>query len=448
MDILQNNKPGQPLQKPSGLDYWFRLWLGCYIVTMPFISAFALTDIVSLPLIFAFFLFLLMVARIIKTGKLPLGFGGYDLLIICLFFFLTGFSYIMNGWGNPKSLNHTIAYFSSFLLFYVTIKFAFFSIRDQTFLLKRILQLITYTTLVSALFGNAEFILWNGLGIDLNKLVPRPNELEASYNVTVLGFFHRARGFAPESGHFTFMLELFSPLTIYYLYFSGFCKWNRIIKILCVAVIILSFIFAVSTASFVILPVAFLLAAIIYARSIIAFINAHLQKVVLVTAGTAAAVLLLNYLFSVYTLIFSSITDKMDSNSFDDRQDRINFFFQQFSRLDVMKKMYGTGPSGATILGFDESKSILSLYYSITFELGFLGLLLLSLLFGYVVIHSLKIKSKIGYFLLVSLISGILHYYFIANYWYPWFWFICIVTLLYSHFTNNPSAVSGKPTFK
>ena len=436
MDILQNNKPGQQLQKPSGLDYWFRVWLGCYIVTMPFISAFAFTDIVSLPLIFAFFLLILMVVRIFKTGKLPVGFPGFDLVIIFLFFFLVGFSYIINAWGNSKSLNHTVAYFSSFLLFYVTVKFAFFTIRDKTFLLNRILQLVTYTTIVSALFGNAEFILWNGLGIDLNKLIPRPNELEASYNVTVLGIFHRARGFAPESGHFTFMLELFSPLTIYYLYFSGLCKWNLIVKFLCIALIIFSFIFAVSTASFVILPVAFFLAAVVYSKTILAFIRRRFQKVVLVTAGSTAIVFLLNYFFSVYALIFSSISDKMDSNSYDDRQDRINFFYQEFSRLDLIKKLYGTGPAGATLLGFDESKSILSLYYSITFELGFLGMLLLAFLFGYILMHSLKIKSKIGFFLLVSLIAGILHYHFIANYWYPWFWFICIVTLFYSQYTN------------
>jgi hypothetical protein len=122
----------------------------------------------------------------------------------------------------------------------------------------------------------------------------------------------------------------------------------------------------------------------------------------------------------------------MDSNSFDDRQNRINFFYDNFSHLNFVHKLVGTGPAGYNILGFDEFNAILSLFYSVTFELGWLGLLLFLLLFVYITYHAIKIRSIIGFFLIVAVISGIMHYYFISNFWYPWFWFIAAFTIFCS----------------
>jgi hypothetical protein len=424
MDILQNNKPGAKLQNRLGLDYWSNLMLLLYILTMPFVSAFAFTGTISLPLIFAVFLFILMIVKIIRSGKLPEGFPGFDLVIIFLFLFFVLFSFAINGWGNSKSLNHTVAYLSTFLLFYVAIKFTFFNASDKNLLLKRVLQLITYTTIISALYGNVEFISSNVFGVNLNDYIPRPTEAEAWYDATVLGSFYRARGFAPESGHFTFMMGLFAPLAIYYLYFTGLCKWHKFFKGLSIIFIVLSFIFAVSTASFIIVPLAFICASVFYAKRIYFYIKRYLSKFVISTILISTIVILLNYFFSFYTLILLSITSKLDSSSFDDRQARIDFFNTNFSRFDLIKKISGSGPAGYNILGFDESNSILSLYHNITFEMGFFGIFLILSLFFYVALSALKIKDKIGFFLLASLLSGIFHFYFIANFWYPWFWFI------------------------
>ena len=134
MDILQIDKPGKKVQKHSRIDYWSNVILLLYILTMPFVSAFAYTEIITLPLIFSLFLFILMVLKIIQTGKLPEGFIGIDLVIISLFSFLVLFSFIINGRGNTKSLNHTVAYLSTFMLFYVGIKFTFLNIQNSCYL--------------------------------------------------------------------------------------------------------------------------------------------------------------------------------------------------------------------------------------------------------------------------------------------------------------------------
>jgi len=273
----------------------------------------------------------------------------------------------------------------------------------------------------------------NLFNINLNDYIPRPTEAEAFYNATVLGIFYRARGFAPESGHFAFMLELISPITIYYLYFSKFCNWSKFIKTLIVVAIAFSIVFTVSTASFVIIPVAFLFSLLIYFKSVLVYIKRNTTKFLFSMGIVSVVVVAFNYFLSFYTLIILSITDKLDSTSFDDRQGRINFFYERFSSLDFIHKLIGTGPSGYTLLGFDETNTILSLYYSITFELGYLGIFLFLVFLLYVLWNTIQIKSKIGFFLLVAILSGMMHYNFIENFWYPWFWTVAVFTV----FCNN-----------
>ena len=431
MDILQNNKPGTSLQKRLGLDYLSRVIFLLYIFTMPFVSAFAYSGTISLPLIFAVFLFVIMSIITVRSLRLPYGFMGFDLVIIFFFLFVAVFSFIVNGWNNSKSLNHTIAYLATFLLFYVTIKYTLFNIKDKNWGFKKVLQFITLITIISAVYSNVEFISSNIFGININDYIPRPSEEEAYYDATVLGLFYRARGFAAESGHFTFMMESFSPLAVYYMYFSGLCQWRKFLKGLIVFAIICSFIFAVSTASFVIVPAALFIASIIYIKRIFLYIKKNTAKFLLTAGILSVIVFLINYFFSVYALILLSISDKMDYG-YDYRKENIDFFFNKFFQLDIIKKVIGTGPAGNVVLGYDESNAILNLYYSVSFEMGLLGILLLLFLFFYFIYIAIKVKSNVGFFLLMSIISAMMHFYFIGNFWYPWFWFTAAFSIFCS----------------
>ncbi|HEY5371565.1 MAG TPA: hypothetical protein VIJ75_21475 [Hanamia sp.] len=439
MDILQNNKPAEPLQRRSGLDYWSNFFLLLYILTMPFVSAFAFTGTISMPLIFAVFLFLIMAIKIIQTGKLPDGFIGFDLVIISLFLFFTVFSYMVHGLGNSKSLNHTVAYFSTFSLFYVGIKFTFFNARDKNLMAKRALQFIAYTTIISALYGNVEFISANVFGVNLNDYIPRASAAEEFYNPTVLALFYRARGFAVESGVYTQMLELFGPLTFYFMFYSGDCKWKKEFKILYTISIILSIIFAASSATFIILPVAIAFSSIVYIKKVGQFFAKKSWRFYVKGGFFLTLIIFINSYLTISASILLSIADKLDSNSLGDRQERINFFISQFSRFNPLNKLVGAGPAGSNILGYEDSGTIISLYYNITFELGIIGLFLLLLFMAYILFHNFKIKSKIGGFLMVSVVSGIVHYYVVNDYWVPWFWFIAAFTVFYEKTFTNAS---------
>lgn len=436
MDILQNNKPRGALQRGLTVEYISYILLLLYIFTMPFVSAFAFTGTISLPLIFAAVLFMLMIIKVLRTLKLPTGFLGFDILIILSFIFFDVLSFIINGRGNVTSFNHTIAYLSTFLLFYVAIKFTLFNISNKNLVFKRVLQFITYTTLLSAVFGNVEFISSNVFGVNLNDYIPRPGLDAEYYNATVLSLFYRARGFAYESGVYTQMLELFAPLTIYYLFFSGYCNWMQGLKIFFTVTIILSIIFAASSATFIVLPIAVLFSCIFFIKKIYHFFLHKSVFYYLKALVIFVVIIIVNNYLSVYASILLSLSEKFDSFSLYDRQSRINFFYLEFSRFNPINKIIGAGPAGTDLLGVDGFHVPVSFYYNVTFELGFIGLFLLILLMAYILFYSISIKSKIGFFLNIAVISGIIHYYVVHDFWVPWFWFIGVFSIFVRKYFN------------
>jgi hypothetical protein len=431
MDILQNYKPAAGLPKRLSIDYCCNVLLLIYIFTMPFVSAFSFTGTISLPLVCAAFLFILMIVKMLQTGKLPRDFLGADILVILFFLFFDVLSFTINGWGNSTSFNHTVAYISTFLLFYIAIKFTLFSIPDKELLFRRTLQFITYTTLLSAVYGNVEFISNNAFGFNLNDYIPRPGLDAEHYSPIVLSLFYRVRGFAYESGVYTQMLELLAPLTIYYLYFSGYCKWIKGLKIFFTIAIVLSIIFAASSATFVEVPIAIVFSFLLFIKKIFRFFT-HKSIFYYVKIFMVIIVLFIvnNYL-SLYTSVLLSITEKLDSYSMEDRQSRVNFFYSEFSRFSLLKKTIGAGPAATDLLGVDGGHVVVSLFYNVTFELGFIGLFLLISLISYIFLNTISIKTKIGFFLTISIVSGIIHYYVIHDFWVPWFWFVGAFSIFY-----------------
>ena len=382
MDILQNNKHRTPIPGWLGITFWNKRLLQLYILSLPFVSAFSYSGTITISVLLAACLFSLMTISILEFLKSPPGFIGYDLVLFGLLTIITIFSFMVNGVGNSTSFNHTIAYTTTFLIFYGAVKFSLFRPHNKEWVFLQVLKGLAYVTFISALFANAEFISNNFFDHDLTQYIPRPGEENDTYRPTAIGLFYRARSFSPEPGHFAFMLEMFAPVTIYFMYFSGLCKWNGFFKGFTVVLIVLSFIFAVSTASFVIIPAAVLLASIIHFKKIVAFLKRQTTRFYLTSAVITGITLFINFTFSISSLLLLSITDKKE-HGLDYRQENINFFFQKFFTFDFTQQMIGAGPAGVNILGYDEQSAILNLYYSVCFETGYLGLFLLLALFSY-----------------------------------------------------------------
>jgi hypothetical protein len=402
-----------------------------YIVTMPFSSAFALTPVITFPVLFGSILFLFMIFRIIFSIIRHDSFWKFDTYIILILVIEILFSFFVNGLGNRKSFNHTIAYFVTFCLFYLTIKYIFIFYVDKNSFYSFILPLLSGVTFFCALFSCAEFLLYNFFSFDPNQYVPRVNEDAAYYDAMALGSFYRARGFASESGHYTFMMELFSPITVYYLFFSKKCHFSLFFKFMTCILIFFSFLFTVSAASFIIVPLSILVTSVIKYKTVFLMLKKEKYRFLMVLIFFSLIFFLLERFYSIFSLIQLSIVGKIEFGAYDYRNDLNLFFFYQFPKLSLVNQLIGVGPSGVQLLGYGQGYSILCLYYSIIFEIGILGFTLLFLFLFYVFWNLLKIRSSISFFLMISIFSGLMHYYFIANYYYPWFWFIAAIIIFY-----------------
>lgn len=426
MDLLQAHQYRKRIQAKAGIEYLIEKTFLAFVITMPFLSAFSITAIVSIPFLLAMLLFGFMCLHLIACKKFPGQFIGLDIFFVFCFLLVVLVSYLVNGRGNGKSMNHTAAYISSILIFYVAVKFAFFCNQRSERIFRKTLQYLTVTVLVSAGYAIVEFVLNNFFNFNINDYIPRPAGAVKEYDASVLALFTRSRGFAIESGHFTFMMEMFAPLTIYFMFYSGFCHWSRFFKMVALVAIILSFLTAFSTATFILMPVAIFAASLTYLRSASLYVQKHFLKFFSSLLLIGLIVFVINFFIPIFDLIWLSIEQKLTDGGYGYRESNLNFFWTTFAHFDLSKQLIGAGPAGTVILGYGDSYAILNLFYSVTFELGFLGVTCLLSIIIYALLHVFKLPVILGYLCLIGLLTGTMHYYFIANYYYPWYWFLLV----------------------
>jgi hypothetical protein len=360
-----------------------------------------------------------------------------DLALVGLLLTCALFSYCVNGTGSQKSLNHTIAYLASFVIFYITIRASLFTLNNRARLIEKLFFIITFVSVFNGLFVCFEFFMKNFTSIDPDNYIPRAKVEEQLYNPLILGLFYRARGFATESGHFMFMMELLAPIAIYYLNFSLKTKSIRFLRYILTSIILIGMLLSGSIAGYLIIPAALTSTLILRYRNSIEEIIKNKKKILIALLVMTFLIIAINKIIPIKEIIELSISEKIDSESADNRKERTDYFFKEYRNLPLTKILIGAGPAGTQLMGNGSGGSILSLYLSVCFELGIIGLVILIVFIGNFLVNALKIKGKIGFVLTFSMISGILHYNAISNYWYPWFWFIGALILFYKKFEQD-----------
>jgi hypothetical protein len=383
---------------------------------------------------------LLLVAVKLLQNKVPLkAVTDNSVILSALFLVAVWISYACNGIGNAKSTNHVVAYTSSFLLFFIGVTFALGYV-DASFK-RKILQAIVFITVFSSAFTVIEFIIKNVAGYDINQLIPRVAVQD--FGALALSEFFRARGFAEESGHFALFLEVLSPVCLYYLFFSGYSQMKLHWKVVAVFIIFIAWICVLSPLSFILVPVAYIGSLILFFTRI--GNKKRVFNIALMIGGALLGFLLiLNIFLPITDIFYLSVIQKLDSSSFQDRGERMDFFYEYFPKGGFVHMLIGYGPAAFAVLGFDDSKSILSLYHSITFEIGLVGLFLLLSVFASIFFRILQLKTREGFFMMVAFISAAVHYYFVANYWFPWIWFLFALVIYFSGNRDKQIVVEEK----
>ncbi|MFC3812349.1 hypothetical protein [Lacihabitans lacunae] len=293
---------------------------------------------------------------------------------------------------------------------------------------KKFLVFVSIGVLVSLIFGFSEFVLKNTLNFSFDELIPRP--IVEDYSPFFLGKFIRVRSFVEESGHYAFYLELLFPITFYYLFYSDFSKIPQTLKNLYVLLFIVCFILTFSSAGIVIFGTFCLMFFIIYSIKKIRAINFKFG----ITIIFGLFFLFLSYIFfNKYLIleldfslieIFQTLTvDKVNSTTSGyDRSYRIENALEIIKDANLINIFFGFGPAAYDTNLIDP---VIGLYFVLLFETGVFGLFFFIMFFVLTVINNFRIKNlALRNSLLISLLSGIVHYLFIGNYYYPWIWIV------------------------
>jgi len=389
-----------------------------YILSLPFTSAFALKSFLPLPLLISFILTFKFI--FIKNIKFKISIVD---IILFIFLFMISISYICNLFilrYSPKLLNHFSSYFITLLFYYFIIKNILY-----IYVLKKginkVLKFVLLSVLLASIFGTINFLGKNFFGFDLDNYIYRP--MVENMNALAIGFY-RSRSFIEEPGHFAMFLEIFFPLSLYYLLNI---KVNKNYIILYSFIVIISFLFTFSTAGIMISIISIFSVFIYYLfqnKSVLK--NIYLYKQLFYILIFLLVILsIFNYygLFDLFQLI-EYINSKLNgSNSSNDRLDRVHEALSLFSNSGLFHILFGFGPGGYLLY----IKSIISLYLLLLLETGIIGLFLFILFQFLVLKHILSLNSNIKYYFLFSFISATFHYSLISNYWYPWYWFLIVL---------------------
>lgn len=411
---------------------------------MPFTSAFCISITFSWPVIVStictFFIlcFLLLGKKIHIFKPTAIALISIFLIHISVSFFYNNILKTHSSFILSKSLNHLFAYITTFINFFVSVLLILYLNRNPSFFLK-IFNLLTWILLFSCIFAIIEFTLKNVYSIDFDSYIPHP-AFERMSAVALGDVFKsiRARGLSEEPGHFAFMINLFLPLAVYYLFFSNKCNFLLHIKILFILIYTIALILTFSTAAFFTLPVGLLISFAFFYKNL----TKYLPQIITFSIVIIVGAIILDIYFPILTQLAFDIDQKTsNSASMDDRTMRFLLFQTYFNKAPILNKIIGYGPSGYLHVGLQpESESFLVLYQTFIFESGILGICIFSTFLFNILIYLRKIIFPLNFFLFFSFVLGILHYFFISNYWYPWYWFICACIIYISTFDEYRSS--------
>lgn len=378
-----------------------------FFIVQIFTNAFALSSVLNPAFLISVILFGVGIAR-----------GDYktttdEPIFLSLFYLILFFSLLVFATGE-KCFNH-------FLMWSIPPLLYFFMLKRQIVVLfvyeefeSKLLRMVFISVVLASGFALFEFIAVNFLGMDLS-FIPRGSV--ESYTPVALDRI-RARSFMEESGQFSFFLEAFVPLSIYWVNRNVASKSSRW---LFYTVVVLSLFVSFSAAGFAL----FLIGAFIYLCYKIKNSD-NISRVFIIIVQVLLVVFVAVVLIpEIYESIESIISSKLDpsNSSHSDRESR----FEALSFFTGLPVLVGYGPAAFSTLNTD---SFVSFYLGVLMSTGVLGSFFFFLFIVRQYVYTLRLKDKsLKITFVVSITMVVLHLAFVDNIYTPWMW--VLFSLLY-----------------
>ena len=395
-----------------------------YLLSIPFVSAFNVSQIFILPLMVA----LMGLAWYGSTGRLDrMHLIQADYLVL----FFLGCVLVSTAVNlphlSPKNLNHVVAICAGYLIFYLGAERL-----TQHLSIERVLQLLFIGYLISTGFGLLEFVLVNFTSININNFVFRPAVEDYTPGFLDIVLI-RARSLFEESGYFAAYMAMMAPLMAFYLWKIRTERWLRV---LFVVVTLLSYFAAFSVSLFIFLP--FAVAVTVVLRTLQ---EGRITRGVLVSFSILALIAIV--VLSSPVLMELLFLRKFEGGSFQDRNEKFAATLDLVMDADWWRVVFGHGPGSYFNLGV---KPAISVYLNYLRDLGLLGLMAYLLLISYVLVDLLRDRSPFGVALFVSTIVIQLFYISTPIYFLPYYFIPMLLYRMRIIRGRNPERAAAAPT--
>lgn len=311
--------------------------------------------------------------------------------------------------SGEKSFNHWFLWTFPFFTYYFVFKNELFHLFTLSEIKDKIFKCITFVTLFACSFSVLEFYCKNFLGIELDFI---PRGVVEDYNPFDGAF--RARSFVEESGQFSFFIEIFGPISVFWITKN----LNFPLKFFALTIIILGLLSTMSGVGILLLAIYLFLTFEYYIfKKKTTFL--FRMKVIFVLAGFFVIFLeFQDFFLNLQGLVAAKIDG--DNASHSDRVSR----FDALSKLSGLAYIIGYGPAAFSTLQVD---SFISLYLGILMNTGVIGLVLFFLFCLQKFKTILRIEDlDIRFALKCSFLFACIHLVFIDTIYVPWFWVMLV----------------------
>ena len=362
-----------------------------FLFLMIFTNAFALNSVLTPSFAISF----LLILDYLRFPKKSFQSKPHYLLY---FWLLLTFSFIVMSDGE-KCRNHWLLWTYPFFTYFFVFKNELSRLFTLEEIKSKVVKVIAYATIFACAFSTF-------LGIDLS-FIPRGTVED----YTPFDGFFRARSFAEESGHFSFFVEIFGPLSIYWI----LNNLKASFKLVTIGVIVLGL---VATMSAVGLLFMFVYIGM-FANFYIVEQNSKVSAKILFLVSLIAFLVVITV---VYPEVFSTIWDLImmklnpENVSHADRASR----FSAIEKMSGIAYLIGYGPAAFSTLNVD---SFISFYLGVFMNTGIIGLWLF-LCFCLSIFHKIKSirDANLRFALKTSFFFACAHLAFIDIIYVPWFW--------------------------
>lgn len=390
-----------------------------FIFFTPFTSYFAISGWLRLPIVLSLITSLFFLVSFIQRKKIKFDF--FFVEDIFLFFFLiTVYISFLLGYLEIRSLNHTLAYTISILLFFFTTKLI---ISNTDVSIKDISKTACNSFYIVSLIIILDSLLKNIYDIELRSMFVEPDGKVANMNYYIRSGFYSVAGVAEEPGNMAFYLNIFFSFAAFY-----YKSINKNLILLIVILIICQLMMLSSSG----------IANAIIALFLISFFSIFKNPKLILSIFFFGLLSVIYITFfsndrfkSNFNIIFNKVLFSESKHS--SSQARIN----QWSRgLDNFFKhpIFGNGP------GFgvnEDQEGYLSVYLTILSDIGIIGFLLFALFLTIIFLKAYKIPKDFSKIVLFGIITSYLHIFVISDFYQPSFWILLIfVQLVHQKYKN------------